>query len=105
MMRMKILLPFFLICMTASFVFSAETKSNLEPTIDNGKWFFLKAVDTTAGEHHTKHAEIFGKYVTGYNYYVLEGIDKAQSHAMDGGGYFIGVKAVPAESPIGYELK
>jgi hypothetical protein len=47
---------------------------------------------------------LFGKFVDGYNRYVLEGIDEVQSHALDGGGYFIGIKAVPTESPVGYPL-
>lgn len=54
--------------------------------------------------HHTNHAKLFGKYVTGYNHFVLEGIDKVQSTAPDGGGYFIGIKAQPPESPIGYDI-
>ncbi len=35
---------------------------------------------------------------------MLAGIDAVQKHAPDGGGYFIGVKAKPTESPIGYAL-
>ncbi len=77
----------------------------LEPTLDNGEWFQLVKTDLAAGAHHTRHAEIFGKYVKGYNYYVLQAIDKVQATAMDGGGYFTGIKAVPTESPIGYKLK
>jgi len=77
----------------------------LEATRDNGEWFVLNKDDVAAGAHHTRHAEIFGKYVNGYNHYVLQGIDKVQATAMDGGGYFIGIKAVPAESPVGYKLK
>ncbi len=57
------------------------------------------------GTHNTRHAEIFGKYVTGYNLEVLKAIDTVQAKAMDGGGYFIGLKADPPESPIGYDLK
>jgi len=77
----------------------------LKATRDNGEWFLLNKNDLVAGAHHTRHAEIFGKYVDGYNHYALQGIDKVQAPAMDGGGYFIGVKAVPAESPVGYKLK
>jgi len=80
-------------------------KLKLEPTRDNGEWFLLHKDDLVAGAHHTRHAEIFGKYVAGYNHYVLQGIDKVQATAMEGGGYFIGVKAVPAESPVGYKLQ
>jgi len=79
--------------------------TSLFPTPDDGQWFFLKDEDMTNGGYHTRHAEIFGKYVTGYNSYVLKGIDKVQETAPQGGGYFIGVKAAPPESPIGYPLK
>src|SRR5574341_204344 len=75
------------------------------PTTDDGKWFVLSKDDLAGGTHHTRHAEIFGKYVKGYNYYALQAIDKVQATAMDGGGYFTGMKAVPTESPIGYKLK
>jgi hypothetical protein len=74
------------------------------PTSDDGSWLVLSPNDAKLGPHHVRHAEVFGKYVTGYNLAVLRGIDTVQSSAMDGGGYFTGVKAVPAESPIGYPL-
>ncbi len=79
--------------------------ARLQPTRDNGQWFVLKKSDLAAGTHHTRHAEIFGKYVTGYNYTILQAIDKVQATAPDGGGYFTGIKAVPTESPVGYTLK
>ena len=75
------------------------------PTQDDGTWFVLDPADLDAGTHHTRHAEIFGKYVTGYNLLILQAIDKVQASAPDGGGYFIGISAVPTESPIGYPLK
>jgi hypothetical protein len=78
---------------------------NGKATPDGGEWFVLTKDDLAAGGHHTRHAEIFGKYVQGYNYYALQAIDKVQATAMDGGGYFTGIKAVPTESPIGYKLK
>jgi RecA/RadA recombinase len=74
------------------------------PNTDNGEWFVLSKDDLAGGTHHTRHAEIFGKYVKGYNYYALQAVDKVQATAMDGGGYFTGIKAVPTESPIGYKL-
>ncbi len=88
-------------------------RTDLQPTTDDGQWFFLSKDDVaylSAGgdnpeaAHHTRHAERFGKYIQGYNRYVLAGIDRVQSTAPDGGGYFIGIKAVPTESPIGYAL-
>ncbi len=72
---------------------------------DNGKFFFLIKEDIKNGAHHTSHSEIFGKYVEGYNKFILEGIDKVQKTAPEGGGYFIGIKADPPESPLGYKLK
>lgn len=83
----------------------AQDAGAMQPTTDNGEWFVLKKEDLAAGTHHTRHAEIFGKYVTGYNHFVLRGIDRVQATAPDGGGYFTGIKAVPTESPVGYALK
>jgi len=54
--------------------------------------------------HHIHHFDLLGKDAPGYNKYVLAAIDQVQSHAPDGGGYFAGVTAVPAESPIGYPV-
>ncbi len=80
-------------------------KNNLHPTTDDGSWFFLNEKQANMGTYHTEHARVFGQAIDGYNLFVLKGIDRAQSHAPDGGGYFIGLKADPPESPIGYELK
>ena len=68
-------------------------------------WLLLNDSDLSAGTYHTNHFEIFGKYTSGYNLDILKGIDKVQNTAMDGGGYFVGIKADPPESPIGYDLK
>jgi len=83
----------------------ADQRLTLEPTTDNGAYFFLKSADLKKEGQHQSHFEIFGKYVQGYNDYILQGIDQAQSSAMDGGGYFTGITAQPTESPIGYELQ
>jgi hypothetical protein len=72
---------------------------------DPGTWCILTESQTSAGAHHTRHAELFGNDIPKNNLAVLQGIDKVQASAMDGGGYFVGVKAQPPESPIGYELK
>jgi hypothetical protein len=69
------------------------------------QFFVLNDAQTTAGAHHTRHADLFANGVPRNNIAVLQAIDKVQATAMDGGGYFIGVKAQPPESPIGYELK
>ncbi len=71
---------------------------------NKGEWLFLDSTDLRLGKHHTQHNEIFGKYACGYNKYILEAIDSIQSKFPDGGGYFIGLKADPPESPIGYDL-
>ena len=79
-------------------------KNNYFPTQDDSTWFVLNSKDVYLGTYHTKHYKIFGKYITGYNLFILKAIDFVQSKAMDGGGYFTGIKAKPAESPIGYNL-
>jgi len=65
-------------------------------TKDDGSWFILKKEDVSNGAYHTKHAEVFGKYISGYNTYILKAIDSVQFTAMDGGGYFIGIAADPS---------
>ena len=80
-------------------------QNNLHPTQDDGSWFFLSDSEVSLPVYNTKHFEIFGKYVDGYNKFVLKAIDTVQNKFPDGGGYFIGIHAKPAESPIGYELK
>ena len=102
---MKLPVRTILLLLLASISLAQNGAPKLKATRDNGEWFLLNKADIAAGAHHTRHAEIFGKYVQGYNYFVLQAIDKVQATAMDGGGYFIGIKAVPTESPIGYKLK
>lgn len=70
----------------------------------SSQWLQLKSEDLHLGAHHTQHFKIFSKYTSGYNLQVLKAIDKVQSHAMDGGTYFIGIDSIPAESPVYYEL-
>ena len=57
-----------------------------------------------AGPHHTRHLELLGEGLPETNRQVLAAVDRVQATAPDGGGYFIGVRAVPAECPIGYAL-
>jgi len=83
----------------------AQNKANNHfETKNNETWLVLDSSDVSPGKYHTKHFEIFGKYVSGYNTFVLRAIDLIQSTVMYGGGYFAGVKADPPESPIGYDL-
>lgn len=66
-------------------------------------WLLLSQL---SGEvHHSSHLQRFGATACGYNPFVLQAIDEVQRTAPDGGGYFTGVKAEPAESPIGYPLQ
>lgn len=67
--------------------------------------FYLSSAQLAGGVHHQRHLELLADSTVGYNAYVLQAIDKVQATAPEGGGYFTGVKAVPAESPIGYGLQ
>jgi hypothetical protein len=102
-MKTQFLLLPFLLCICISSAHSRQEQDH--PTKNNGRWLFLDSADIPATKHHLNHEAIFGKYVDGYNASVLKAIDVVQAHAMDGGGYFIGIKATPTESPIGYELR
>ena len=95
-------IPFFVLLIVACA--QAEDRPTTATT-DDGSWFILSPNQLNLGPHHTKHLEVFGKSITGYNRAILAGIDKVQSTQPDGGGYFTGVKAVPAESPIGYPIQ
>jgi hypothetical protein len=79
--------------------------TTLTMTTDDGTRLILQHSDLKAGTYHTRHSEIFGKYIDGYNLKILDGIDIVQATAADGGGYFAGIKAIPPEAPIGYSLK
>ena len=83
-----------------------KIKQNIEPQLT---WIILEEKDLSNGAHHTNHFETFGKYVTNFNNQVnsliLRGIDSVQSKALDGGGYFTGIRALPTESPVYYNLK
>ena len=54
--------------------------------------------------YHISHLRKFGFGVPEANRAVLHGVDIVQATAPDGGGYFIGLKADPPESPIGYRV-
>ena len=54
--------------------------------------------------YHTSHADTYGTDVPKANLEILKGVDRVQATAMDGGGYFIGVKASPPECPVGYPV-
>lgn len=82
----------------------AESPAPLAATKDNAEWLTLPPADVTAGPHHLRHGKIYGKHVEGYNRLILEAIDTVQAHSPEGGGYFIGIKAQPPETPVGYQL-
>jgi len=84
--------------------FSAAKSQTTIATTDDGQWLFVDTSDVPTAKQHLNHEAMFKKYVTGYNLAVLKAVDIVQSHAMDGGGYFIGISAKPTESPIGYQL-
>ncbi|HEY3782582.1 MAG TPA: hypothetical protein VGL56_15980 [Fimbriimonadaceae bacterium] len=71
--------------------------------IQTAQWYMVPN-PLQFGTQNTKHFESFSKDAPGFNGAVLKAVDKVQSTAMDGGGYFVGVHAVPAESPVGYSL-
>ncbi|HUX93952.1 MAG TPA: hypothetical protein VMV36_09085 [Ignavibacteriaceae bacterium] len=92
-------IEFLIILLSAIFLaFPTSIKSQ-------NKWLILKPGDISANYHNLDHFKIFSKYSRSYNLEVLRAIDTVQAHAMDGGGYFIGIDSTPTESPIGYDLK
>jgi hypothetical protein len=88
----------------STFSLGQESPTITLPMADDGTFLTLKKSDLAAGTHHTRHYEIFGKYISGINAAILKGIDSVQAHAPDGGGYFTGPKAKPPESPVGYDV-
>jgi hypothetical protein len=54
--------------------------------------------------YHTQHSATFSENVPQINRIILQAVDKVQATAPTGGTYFIGVKADPPESPVGYPL-
>jgi hypothetical protein len=97
-------LLFWVILFISITTFAQNKVANHFVTKDDSTWLVLDSSDVSFGTYHTKHYEIFGKYISGYNTFVLKAIDLIQSIVMDGGGYFAGIKANPPESPIGYNL-
>ncbi len=98
---------FFVLIFLASLLYCTKKNTSdghLFPTPDNGSRLLLSREDLKYGPHHLHHFQIFSKYVQGYNRYILKGIDKVQSTALGGGGYFIGIDSIPTESPVGYPL-
>ena len=79
-------------------------KDTTTATKDDGTWFAFSLEDLKDGMWHTKHTEIFGGHVDGFNFAVLKAIDIVQAQTNKGSGYFTGITAQPPESPIGYPL-
>jgi hypothetical protein len=67
-------------------------------------WYVLPPEMLDLPAQHMRHAGLFGGKAPEFNKLILQGVDEVQSQAMLGGGYFIGIKAQPTESPIGYPL-
>jgi hypothetical protein len=92
-------------CLFATMMLGAAAANPAtQPTTDDGTRYMLTREQLAAGAHHTRHDELYSRGVDGLNRFVLRGVDKAQASAPEGGGYFIGIKATPTESPIGYPL-
>lgn len=53
---------------------------------------------------NTSHFADFSAGIPRFNQCVLDAVDAIQASHPDGGGYFIGVHANPAESPVGFQL-
>lgn len=79
--------------------------SSGHPTKSDGILTIVSQSDISTAPHANNVTEVFGQYTDGYNCRILEAIDKVQSTAPNGGGYFASVSAVPPETPIGYQLK
>lgn len=73
-------------------------------TLALASWHILPPKTLELPAQHMRHADVFGAKAPEFNKLVLRGVDEVQSQAMLGGGYFIGIKATPTESPIGYPL-
>ncbi len=69
------------------------------PTIERVDLALLRA-----NPYQIEHLRYATADLPEFNRLVLRGADIAQAHAGAGGGYFIGIKAVPTESPVGYPL-
>jgi len=50
------------------------------------------------------HFQNFARFAPDYNWAILKSVDLVQSKEPNGGGYFIGIHAIPAETPVGYPL-
>jgi len=68
-------------------------------------WYFLSDSQRSQDVHNIKHFFDYGADAPNYNKAVLQGIDKVMATAPNGGGYFVGLRANPPESPLGYDLK
>ncbi|HEX2867574.1 MAG TPA: hypothetical protein VHO03_11060 [Ignavibacteriales bacterium] len=94
-----------LFLLVLTFVFCLNLSLEAGTPKEKKGWLVLGKKDLAKGTYHTDHYKIFKKYTSGYNLEVLKAIDIVQSHAMNGGGYFIGKDSTPTESPTYYELK
>ena len=95
----------FILFFAAVFFLGFSLSKKGEQNNTKGKWLLLNAEDISANPYNLDHLKNYGKYTEGFNLEVLRAVDSVQSHAMEGGGYFIGKDSTPTESPIGYNLK
>lgn len=66
--------------------------------------FMLNSVQASLPVKHSRHYEVFGLHASGEGKWVLKGIDEAQKQAPKKDDWWVGVKALPLESPVGFEL-
>jgi len=95
----------FIILFTVAILVGFSLSKKGEQNSPKGKWLLLNAEDISDNPYNLDHLKNYGKYTEGNNLEVLRAIDSVQSHAMNGGGYFIGKDSTPTESPIGYNLR
>jgi hypothetical protein len=101
-MRIAMLL---LVMISLAAISADANEPTTQPVRDSG-WFVLSPAQAQLPAHHTRHAEMFAQAdLPEYNLSVLKAVDRVQERAPAGGGYFSGVHAKPAESPIGYRLE
>lgn len=66
--------------------------------------FMLNSAQASLPVKHSRHYEMFGQHASGEGKWVLKGIDEAQKRAPKKDDWWVGVKALPLESPVGFEL-
>ncbi len=66
--------------------------------------FMLNSDQASLPAKHFNHHKLYSEGAAGEGAWVLRGIDEAQKRAPKNDDWWVGVKAVPLESPVGFEL-